>query len=169
MNTIELRDYVINKHGAQKYGKGENEKPYIFHIDMTYEESLSHGLPSVVSRACLGHDLIEDTDATYEDLVTVFGEAEATIIQAVSDEPGSNRKERKAKTYPKIKSTPNATPVKLCDRIANLKACLEFKQQGLFDMYSKEHTEFKDQLYVVGEYVSMWDELDKLFSEGVKS
>jgi len=164
MNTIELRDFAIAKHGDQKYGKGDKALPYIFHIDMTYEESLSHGLPSVVSRACIGHDIKEDTDATDAEVLAAFGEEETKIIDAVTDEPGATRKERKAATYPKIKNTPHATAVKLCDRIANLKACVEFDETGLLKMYREEHPYFKEQLHVEGEYPSMWLEIDRIFA-----
>jgi len=163
-NTIELRNFVIEKHGDQKYGKGENERPYIEHIDRVYEESLSHGLSSVISRASLGHDVKEDTDATDEEIIAAFGEEEAAIIFAVSDEPGANRAERKAKTYPKIKATPGATAVKLCDRIANVSDCIETKELGLLEMYTKEQPSFEEALRVPGEYESLWIELERLFT-----
>ena len=71
--------------------------------------------------ACWGHDLIEDTRVSYNDCVKALGEIPASIIYAVSNEKGKNRKERaNDKYYAGIRETPGALFVKLCDRIANV-------------------------------------------------
>ena len=158
MNILELRDFAIKKHGDQKYG----EHPYVFHLDMVYEVSLSHGLPPVVNRASIGLDLKEDTNVTEQEIVANFGEEEAKLIEAVTDEPGKNRKEKKAATYPKIKANANALAVKLCDRIANVRACRELGNKGLLEMYQREQPEFEAQLKTDGQYTSLWEELDRL-------
>jgi (p)ppGpp synthase/HD superfamily hydrolase len=130
---------------------------------MVYEESLSHGLPPVVSVASFLHDILEDTTVTYDDLINEFGSKElADIVECVTDEPGDTRKEKKAATYPKIRSNPNAIALKLCDRISNVKACLEENKLELVRMYQEEHPEFEAQLKVEGMYPSLWAELDRV-------
>ena len=66
----------------------------------------------------------------------------AEIVYAVTDELGRNRKERKEKTYPKIKANWKATAVKICDRIANATQSRDYNK-GLFEMYKKENKDFK--------------------------
>jgi len=161
-DTTAIRKFAIEKHGDQKYG----DKPYIEHLEMVYEESLSHGLPPVVSVASFLHDVLEDTDATYEELVEKFGSTElADLISCVTDEEGKNRKERKAATYPKIKGNPDAIALKLCDRIANVRACVESGNTSLLSMYQKEQPEFEAQLKIEGVYPSLWEELDRLIQK----
>jgi (p)ppGpp synthase/HD superfamily hydrolase len=48
------------------------------------------------------HDVVEDTDITVEQVDTKFGELVASCVAILSDEPGQDRKDRKAKTYQKI-------------------------------------------------------------------
>ena len=163
MSIKELRDFAIKKHGDQKYGN----HPYVHHLDMVYAEALAHGLIPLVGRASYGHDVREDTNATEKEVIDVFGEEEAKLIEAVTDEPGKNRKERKEATYGKIKNTPFATPLKLCDRIANVRSCFRSKNKGLLSMYRKEQAEFEKQLKVEGEWLELWETLDKLFKESL--
>jgi len=161
-DTIAIRKYAIEKHGDQKYGI----HPYSFHLDMVYEESLSHGLDPVVSAASFLHDILEDTPVTYNDLVKEFGSTElASLVYCVTDEEGKNRKERKAATYPKLKGCLNAIALKLCDRIANVRACRETGVTDLLSMYQKEQPEFEAQLRTSDSHPSLWAELDSLIKE----
>jgi len=161
-DTAAIRKYAIEKHGDQKYGT----HPYIYHLDMVYEESLSHGLDPVVSVASFLHDIIEDTDVTHADLVKEFGSTElADLVACVTDEEGKNRKERKAATYPKIKGSHNAIALKLCDRVSNIRACKETGVTDLLSMYKKEQPEFEAQLKTSDSHPSLWAELDRLIKE----
>ena len=161
-DTTAIRKYAIEKHADQRYG----DHPYIYHLDMVYEESLSHGLEPVVSVASFLHDVIEDTEITHADLVREFGSVElADLVECVTDEPGKNRKERKLNTYPKIKANDNAVALKLCDRISNIKSCIENKNSGLLAMYKKEHNEFEEWLRTSETHPSLWEELDRIMQE----
>ena len=69
------------------------------------------------------------------------------MAHAVSDGEGATRKERRLGVYEKIRTTPGAKIVKLCDRIANV----EFSSGKLgdaakFKMYQDEYAEFQRQL-----------------------
>jgi (p)ppGpp synthase/HD superfamily hydrolase len=68
-----------------------------------------------------GHDLIEDTRVSYNDVKEALGYKAAEIVYAVTNEKGKNRAERgNQKYYDGICAIPEARFVKFCDRIANV-------------------------------------------------
>lgn len=116
--------------------------------------------------AGLLHDTLEDTNAGYEEILARFGKRVADIVLAVSNEAGKNRKERFAKTYPKIRANADAVALKLADRISNGRACRKDKKPGIFRMYQEEWPEFETSLRRPGEYEAMWECLERLFGMG---
>ena len=121
--------------------------------------------------ACLlatwGHDLIEDTRVSYNDVETHLGQEAADIIYAVTNEKGKCRKERaNDKYYEGIRNTPGAVFVKLCDRIANVQYS-KMTRSRMFEMYWKENDQFMTSLgYEFNnshEYSEMFDYLINLF------
>jgi len=133
--------------------------PYEFHLKLVVKEfnDFKHTLPkdlyvnqhynqdttyNTIELACWGHDLIEDTRVSYNDVATSLGIAAADIIYAVTNEKGKNRKERaNDKYYEGIRNTKGAAFVKLCDRIANVKYSI-LTGSNMYDMYRKENTSF---------------------------
>ena len=90
--------------------------------------------------ATWGHDLIEDTRVSYNDVKNHLGQEAADIIYAVTNEKGKTRSERaNSKYYEGIRNTPGAVFVKLCDRIANVQYSKMTKSR-MFEMYKKEHS-----------------------------
>jgi hypothetical protein len=89
------------------------------------------------------------------------------IVEAVSTEPGKNRKERNKATYQKIKKYEYAIVLKLADRIANGRRSKSGDpkfQAHKFEMYKKEYPEFRAALYTASvDTLPMWWELDRLF------
>lgn len=159
-----LRDFAIEKHKDQKYGG----KPYVYHLDMVHMIAVAQGLPQIVCEAAYLHDVLEDTPVTYDELKKEFDSEElAHLVFCVTDEKGNNRKERKAATYPKIRSNSNAIALKLCDRIANVKESLTSENSSLIKMYRKEQPEFEAQLKTYGAYTNLWEELDKYILGGI--
>jgi len=111
------------------------------------------------SRASWGHDLIEDTRVSYNDVKNNLGPEAANIIYAVTNDKGKNRKERAGvKYYQGIRDTPGAVFVKLCDRIANVQYGKMTKSR-MFEMYKKENSDFEQYL---GRYTSNKD-LEPMF------
>lgn len=109
-----------------------------------------------VCAAALLHDVLEDTQVTREELNDKFGSYITNIIWCVTDEPGVNRNERKENTYWKIRSSRDATLIKLCDRLHNI-------QRGeKIDGYRKEHHAFKCALYHPDEHQELWQEMETL-------
>ena len=120
--------------------------PYMFHIKQVVKIAKLYGCDEIIQCACALHDSMEDGNLSYNDIKKYFGQDVAEIVYAVTDELGRNRKERKSKTYPKIRANWMAVAVKLCDRIANMKHSSEFTPD-MMSMYTKEHKAFKDALY----------------------
>jgi (p)ppGpp synthase/HD superfamily hydrolase len=103
-------------------------------------------LKDACRRASFGHDLIEDTRVSYNDVKTELGQEAADIVYAVTNDKGKNRSERAGdKYYEGIRNTPGAVFVKLCDRIANVQYGKMTKSR-MFEMYKEENIEFEKML-----------------------
>jgi len=122
--------------------------PYMYHIKMVVEIAQEIGFNDPIIIACALHDVLEDSDLSYNDIKKHFGEVVADIVYNVTDEMGRTRKERKDKTYGKIASSWKACAVKVCDRISNVRHSA-FHNRKMFDMYKKEQNNFKRWLYCV--------------------
>lgn len=74
-------NYALEKHGDQKRNSGE---PYIIHpINVAYTLA-KMGLDEQTLAAALLHDVIEDTDATDEDITKEFGKEVAEMVAGVT-------------------------------------------------------------------------------------
>ena len=153
------RAFAERAHRDQQYG----EHPYVHHLAAVVAvlERFAVGDPDLLAAGWL-HDVLEDTPTTRAELEAAFGARVAELVWAVTDEPGANRRERKAATLPKTRSVPGATQVKLADRIANAEASRGTSMQG---MYRKELGAFEAALRVPGEHEPMWDHLRSVLGE----
>lgn len=160
----QARAFAIDAHGEQRYG----DHPYAFHLDAVAALAAPYGEEAVVIAYL--HDTVEDTHVSLEQIEAMFGPRVAACVHLLTDERGSNRKERKAKTYAKLAEVrgPNelALVVKAADRLANVRACLADRKQSLWQLYRNEHTLFKQAAYRAGLCEPLWVELDSLLSEG---
>jgi len=159
-------------HEGQRYGKF----PYTHHLFGTWDVLEKFGFseedPNPARRersqrlilAAILHDTLEDTDLTYDMLLEDFGAGVADLVFAVTNEPGANRKERFFKTYPKIRTHPDATILKLADRIANVIHALQ-SNWDILRMYCKEWPEFERALRAPGECDAMWEYLESILEE----
>lgn len=157
MNTVFCRaaqEFAIQRHGFAYY---ENHLAKVAQIGVAFwQPPLSEKYTKEQMYAiCLLHDTIEDTGTTKEELQKKFGFIVADAVWRLSDEEGANRKERKLKTYPKIRHRPISVYGKLCDRLQNI------QRRGKVSMYRKEHSEFKAALYIEGEFEDLWNEIEK--------
>lgn len=128
-------------------------KKYLYYIDKIYHNDL----------ICAGycHDLIEDTEFSFNSLKEKTNSRVARLVSLVTNERGDNRKERNFKTYPKIWSNDLAIFLKICDRLANTS---NSKKSGhvMYKVYMEEYPVFRYALKIKGLYTEMWKELDKL-------
>lgn len=161
MNNKERAMLVAERaHANQSY----DIYPYIYHIKKVKSIAETLGYDESIIISCILHDILEDTDLSYNDIKTAFGEEVAEIVYCVTDELGRNREERKLKTYPKIKGNWKAVVVKVCDRIANILHSVEHSNTKMVNVYRKEHQNFKESLMSEThpyEVNRAWAELDK--------
>lgn len=145
------RDFAIKAHGEQQLSDG---KPYLVHLDKVVDQLLIFGFCPIQQTdlfiAAYLHDVVEDTTVTLDEIEASFGPLVREVVYRVTDEPGANRKERKLKTYPKIKGL--AVPLKLADRIANVTYSNDPK---FLEMYRNEQPEFEAQCRTK-DYNIMW-------------
>lgn len=155
--------WCIQAHGIQRYGL----KPYRYHLRRVANVAIRFGLSSrEVDMLCWAHDVLEDTERTKESMLAAgFPLVVVLAVEALSDEEGADRHERKAKTLPKIKKNRLSLIGKLCDRIANVE---EGKKSGnkKFRMYQEEHAYFKEILFDESdqELLPLWQHLDELLA-----
>lgn len=155
------RRFALKAHEGQKYG---DEFPYIIHLQTAFTVGLRFGINDEDILVALWlHDILEDTNREYDEVVALFGERVGNIVATVTEPQGMTRKERHAVTYPKIKVYDHARIVKLCDRISHV----EFGGKKV-QMYRKEHAYFKSAILpstVTEVERKMWEYLDDLLAE----
>jgi (p)ppGpp synthase/HD superfamily hydrolase len=156
----QARDFAIEWHGDQKYGN----KPFVYHLDMVYQNTKDFCLPPDVRVAAFLHDIIEDTKVTYEMVRHYFGAITASLVESVTDKPGKNRREKHENTYPLLRIYgKNGVALKLCDRLANATVSYREKRKRIFNEYQQEYPFFRHTLY------SKEDGLDDLWNAVEKS
>jgi len=150
-------DWVLENHSSTNH-MYDKYLPYEFHLRMVAHVAKNniHLIPNSndgeesfrnsVILAAWGHDLIEDTRVSYNDVKEELGYKAAEIIYAVTNEKGKTRKERANEQYYEgIRNTPGAVFVKLCDRIANVQYS-KMTGSRMFEMYKKENPDFMESL-----------------------
>lgn len=154
------RRYAIAAHGAQTYG----DKPYIYHLEAVVEILGAYGAEARLIGYL--HDVVEDTAVTVDDISREFGAFVAACVAILSDEPGADRKERKAKTYAKMARVTGreelALLVKAADRLANIEACVAERNTALLTMYKNEHPSFTQAVYRPELCEDIWRRLHQL-------
>ncbi len=118
-------NYAISNHGDQKRKSGE---PYIIHpIQVAYTLAYMN-LDDATICAALLHDVIEDTDVTYDDLVKEFSEEIAEMVDGVTKLGKLNYttlKEQQVEDYRKMflamGKDIRVILIKLADRLHNMR------------------------------------------------
>lgn len=140
------KQFAIEKH-KNRYG----EFPYIYHLDKVNEIIQRFGFTrpdeKYLTDCAYLHDILEDTNATPDEIVSKFSANVLKIVKNLTDEPGENRKIRKERTYPKIKGKHDETIIKLADRIANIEHGMYIEESSKIIMYINEMEEFFEGIY----------------------
>lgn len=118
-------NYAISNHGDQKRKSGE---PYIIHpVQVAYTLACMN-LDDATICAALLHDVIEDTDVTYDDLVKEFSEEIAEMVDGVTKLGKLNYttlKEQQVEDYRKMflamGKDIRVILIKLADRLHNMR------------------------------------------------
>ena len=156
------RRYAVEMHQGQLYGG----RPYVYHLDAVASALAAFG-PAAQVIGYL-HDVVEDTGATVQTVRERFGSFSADAVALLTDEPGTTRKERKARTYVKLATVTGrlelALVAKVADRLSNVRECLLEGNVPMWDVYFGEHTAFRTAAFRQGGCDEMWAELDSLLS-----
>lgn len=157
MNLIEIKDFVKLKHGNQKRKQGT---PYYLHPFAVADILKDKGYGLDYQITGLFHDLLEDTDAIYEELLELSNVDIANAVKLLTKEKNYQMNDY----INRIEKNEIAKIVKLADRIHNLSeihlASNEFIQKYIVETkqwYLKmaEDTPFEKEL------MSLLESLDR--------
>lgn len=129
--------FAEQAHGEQRYG----DRPYIEHVMEVVAIARWAGCSLRTQIAAALHDVLEDTGVTYQELRARFGEDVAQDVWSVSGE-GASRREKQQSIVAKLQAHQSGVDLKLCDRIANIEACLRDGLASKLRMYRKEHESY---------------------------
>ena len=122
--------FAKEKHKGQKRIGGDD---YISHPLAVMEIVKREGLDENYQIAALFHDLLEDTDATEEELLRYGNEKILEAVKCLTKEKGYDMK----KYIGAIKNNPIAFSVKAADRLHNLKCAIvtdeDFKRKYILE------------------------------------
>lgn len=154
------RTFAVAAHGEQRYG----DQPYSVHLDAVAAILAPFGEAAQVVGYL--HDVVEDTAVSLATLGAKFGERMAKLVSLVTDEPGANRRERKARSNAKLAAVSGeeslALVVKAADRLANLRASAGGGAESKLGMYRREHPDFRRAAYRPGLCDDLWREIDAI-------
>jgi len=118
--------YAADLHKEAKR-KGKAGEPYVNHV-IEVAELLARvgGVHDIATlQAAILHDVVEDTEATFEDIERGFGADVRRIVEQVTDDrclPKHERKQRQIEKAPNL--TDAAKMVKIADKISNVCAIM---------------------------------------------
>lgn len=114
-------EYAAVMHRNQ-YRKG-TDVPYIVHPMEVLQILTANGCPSDVQIAGVLHDVVEDTDATIEDIEALFGTDIAALVQSDTEEKSLCWTDRKERALSRLKTQPLTARQLLCaDKLSNIKS-----------------------------------------------
>lgn len=123
-------EFARERHGNQKRKTGE---PYIVHplnVSLILSE-LGMDIETVV--AGLLHDVLEDTQTSYDELKEIFGENVANLVEGVTKIGKIKYKSEQAENYRKLilatAKDPRVIILKLADRLDNMKTLWVFREE----------------------------------------
>lgn len=163
-NIVNLREWAARRHGSQPYG----DHPYVYHLDAAAGVAEEFFPGDVrLQQGCYGHDLLEDTNTTKQDLLEAGFDPEAVEdIDAVSDLDAPTREEKKELTLPRIRARGiGAIKLKLCDRVANVREGLKAPNRKL-ERYREEQAQLERHLFDEShvELLPLWQHLRELLA-----
>lgn len=115
MQLMAIKKFVQYKHKGQLRKDGIT--PYVLHPIGVAQLLKEKGFSKTYQIVGLCHDLIEDTDTSYQELLFMTNKEVVEAVRLVTKEPGYSSKEY----YERIQKNQIAKMVKLADRIHNLR------------------------------------------------
>lgn len=149
-------------HRGQTYGDGD----YTRHLrDVAMYLGSNGFVDDEWGIAAWLHDTVEDTEVTIEQIEEQFGPRVAKLVAAVTTPLSiGNRKARLDALIQQLQGCPEALPLKLADRIANVQHSWFHQDTKLF-MYYREYPRFRKALRGISDdpqVMVMWGILDNL-------
>jgi len=154
--------FALERHGAQDHGClkiADHLNDVAWNARMHYDPHVNILEPEQVIAAAWLHDIIEDTPTTLEEIQDMFGHQIEDVVNLLTDKEGRNRLERHLRTYHAIRTDPDATLIKLCDRRHNQDRSLKHGEHWMV-MYEREYNYFKFALWTPQKFKKLWEELD---------
>lgn len=116
----QAKRFAARKHGERKQVRKMSGLPYIVHPEGVAALVKDFGGDEDQIMAAWLHDTIEDTGATYDDLVEKFGKHVADIVSKVTNDPYLKKEDKEIYMSNKLNNLPHdALLVKLCDMMFN--------------------------------------------------
>lgn len=114
--------FAAQKHSKQRR-KDPDSTPYVNHLINVGTILAEAGIKDEgVLIAAVLHDVVEDTDATFQEVETLFGVDVSNLVHELTDDKTLEKAERKRLQIEKAaKSTKRAKLIKLADKLDNLR------------------------------------------------
>lgn len=143
--------------------KDKDATPYINHPLAVAKLLSDHGVTDQDTIfAALLHDVIEDTETTFEELVVLFGQSVANMVMEVTDDKSLPKDERKRLQVETAGSKSlGARLVKIADRIHNLQSMIDAPPHNWTPERVKEYYDWSKQ--VIDQMRGTHAELEALF------
>ncbi|KAM4749585.1 guanosine-3',5'-bis(diphosphate) 3'-pyrophosphohydrolase MESH1 [Rhinophrynus dorsalis] len=165
--VLEAANFAAEKHKQQRR-KDIGKTPYINHPIgvariLTHEAGVTD---PVVLQAALLHDTVEDTDTTFLEIESHFGQEVRRIVEEVTDDKTLPKMERKRL---QIEHAPHcsykAKLVKLADKLYNLRDLTCSTPEGWTEQRVQEYFQWASEVVkgLRGTNLAMEKELDQLF------
>ncbi len=157
----EAAAWAAEMHGSQT--RKATGIPYVAHLYAVAAIAMEHGADEDQTVAALLHDVIEDTDATFDQVRERFGEKVARIVLACSDTdedpkpPWRDRKERYIAHLAEMDA--DGLIVTMADKLHNARSIewdLRVHGLGMFERFTT--TDPEQQLWYYGELVKAYRE-----------
>lgn len=120
---LHAANYAAQKHAGQKR-KGAKKEPYINHTLEVADLIAQVGKEEddEILAAAILHDTLEDTDATEDEIRSLFGERVLHIVNEVTDNKSLPKKKRKQLQIDHAHElSREATLIKIADKTSNVK------------------------------------------------
>ncbi|WP_020585462.1 HD domain-containing protein [Desulfobacter curvatus] len=151
--------FAAEKHIGQKVP--DTEWSYLAHLSMVsmevmaalnYENNMDGDL---AVQAAILHDTIEDTDTTYDEILSEFGKSVADGVLALTKDKTMEKQEQMQDSLKRIKLQPKEIwLVKMADRITNLQPPPSYWNQDKKKKYMKEAQLILDELRSGSEFLA---------------
>lgn len=132
--VIKAREYAVVKHSGQKYGDND----YVYHLDCVHDlviEMYSDDpLLSTLETIAYLHDVAEDCDVKYEEIVKEFNVCVAVAVMAISKVEGENKQEY----LNKVLGVELARKVKIADTLTNLMHSFVYRRAKGMNKYPEQ-------------------------------